>query len=94
MDLPQVTPTWVDTDGENVLINVSTYRQKFKNVSRDPLVVAVVDWKDPYKGAIISGRVASIVKGREAEDHDDRLAVKYTSEKKRRTESRIPRGRF
>lgn len=82
---PQVTPTWVDTDGKNVLINVATYRHKFKNVSRDPRVsVAVVDSKDPYKGVIISGKVASIEEGKEAEDHDDRLGIKYTGRKHNR----------
>jgi len=79
---PQVTPTWVGTDGKNVLINVATYRQKFKNVSRDPRVaVTVIDMKDPYKGVIIRGRVASIVRGKEAEDQDDELAIKYTGHK-------------
>jgi PPOX class probable F420-dependent enzyme len=80
---PQVTPTWVGTDGKNVLINVATYRQKFKNVSRDPRVaVTVIDMKDPYKGVIISGKVASIVRGKEAEDQDDELAIKYTGRHK------------
>jgi PPOX class probable F420-dependent enzyme len=82
---PQVTPTWVGTDGKNVLINVATYRQKFKNVSRDPRVaVTVVDMKDPYKGVIIRGRVTSIVRGKEAEDQDDDLAMKYTGHKHNR----------
>lgn len=82
---PQVTPTWVDTDGKNVLINVATYRHKFKNVSRDPRVaVAVCDSKDPYRGVIISGRVSSIERGAEAEEHDDKLAIKYTGRKKER----------
>ena len=79
---PIVTPTWVGTDGENVLINVATYRQKFKNVSRDPRVsVAVVDMKDPYKGVIIRGKVASIVRGKDAEDQDDELSMKYLGHK-------------
>jgi PPOX class probable F420-dependent enzyme len=82
---PQVTPTWVGTDGKNVLINVATYRQKFKNVSRDPRVaVTVIDMKDPYKGVIIRGKVASITRGREAEDQDDELAIKYTGHKHNR----------
>jgi PPOX class probable F420-dependent enzyme len=82
---PQVTRTWVDTDGENILINIATYRHKFKNVLRDPRVsVAVVDWKDPYTGVIVSGKVASIIRGKEAEDHDDKLAIKYTGQKKNR----------
>ncbi|MDA4133438.1 MAG: pyridoxamine 5'-phosphate oxidase family protein, partial [Thaumarchaeota archaeon] len=35
---PQLTPTWVDTDGENVLVNTALGRQKAKNVTRDPRV--------------------------------------------------------
>ncbi len=82
---PQVTPTWVGTDGKNILINVATYRQKFKNVSRDPRVaVTVVDMKDPYKGVIIRGKVVSIVRGKEAEDQDDELAIKYRGHKQNR----------
>ena len=82
---PQVTPTWVGTDGKNVLINVATYRQKFKNVLRDPRVaVTVIDMKDPYKGIIIRGKVTSIIKGKEAEEQDDELSIKYTGHKHNR----------
>src|SRR5579863_3311567 len=46
---PQVTPVWVDTDGENVLINTAVGRVKEKNLSRDPRVtVSVPDWTNPY----------------------------------------------
>jgi uncharacterized protein YbcV (DUF1398 family) len=39
---PQVTQTWVDTDGEHVVINSVRDHQKVKNVERDPRVVRVI----------------------------------------------------
>jgi len=75
---PQVTPTWVDTDGKNILVNVATSRQKFRNVSRDPRVaVALIDQTDPYKAVIVRGKVISIEKGPVAENHIDKMAKKY-----------------
>ena len=35
---PQMTQTWVDTDGEHVLVNTVQGFQKHKNVLRDPRV--------------------------------------------------------
>jgi hypothetical protein len=47
---PQVTPTWVDTDGRYILINTALGRVKVKNVRRDPRVaVAIADQIDPVK---------------------------------------------
>lgn len=46
---PQVTPTWVDTDGEYVLINTGLGRTKTGNVERDPRVAAAISpLKNPY----------------------------------------------
>jgi PPOX class probable F420-dependent enzyme len=39
---PQVTQTWVDTDGEHVVINSVRDHQKVKNVARDPRVAVNV----------------------------------------------------
>jgi PPOX class probable F420-dependent enzyme len=76
---PQVTPTWVDTDGENVLVNTALGRQKTINVTRDPRVtVAVLEQTNPYEYVSIRGRVAKQVTGKEADDHIDRLSLKYT----------------
>lgn len=33
---PQVSPVWVDTDGENVIINTEEGRVKTANIRRDP----------------------------------------------------------
>jgi PPOX class probable F420-dependent enzyme len=46
---PQLTQTWVDTDGERILINSVQGFLKVKNVERDPRVaVAVSDPDNPY----------------------------------------------
>jgi PPOX class probable F420-dependent enzyme len=75
---PQLTPTWVDTDGKNVLVNTALGRQKARNVARDPRVtVGVFDMSNPYEYVSISGKVAKRVTGREAEAHIDKLAMKY-----------------
>src|SRR5919205_3207106 len=46
---PHTTPTWVDIEDGNILINTTIGRIKQKNVSRDPrLSIAVVDHDNPY----------------------------------------------
>jgi PPOX class probable F420-dependent enzyme len=75
---PQLTPTWVDTDGENVLVNTALGRQKTKNVKRDPRVtVGIFDLANPYDYVSVSGKVVKSVTGKVADDHIDKLAMKY-----------------
>ena len=38
---PQVTPTWVDIENDNILINTAIGRTKHRNVTRDPRVAIV-----------------------------------------------------
>lgn len=74
---PQVTPTWVDTDGNYVIINTAEGRQKHRNVSRDPRVaVSVTDQANPYNMVTIRGRVVEQT-SKGAEEHIDKLAKKY-----------------
>lgn len=55
---PQITQTWVDTDGENILINTVEYFQKARNVERDPRVAAAVfDPASPRRYYTVRGRV-------------------------------------
>src|ERR1700689_1824683 len=55
---PQTTETWVDTDGENVVINTVETHLKMKNIGRDPRVsIAVCDAKNPSAYFAIRGRV-------------------------------------
>ncbi len=47
---PQVTPVWVDYDGQHVIFNSARGRQKDRNVRRDPNVaLAIMDPDNPYR---------------------------------------------
>ncbi|BAJ50493.1 conserved hypothetical protein [Candidatus Caldarchaeum subterraneum] len=79
---PQVSPVWVDEADGYVLVNTAVGRVKERNTRRDPRVaLAVPDWQNPYEYAYITGRVVEWVTGPEAEEHIDKLAIKYTGEK-------------
>ena len=74
---PQVTPVWVDLEGDRVIFNSAKGRQKDRNVRRDPRVaLAVVDPDNPYRYLEIRGRVTEITE-EGADAHIDRLAKKY-----------------
>lgn len=74
---PQLTQTWVDTDGEHILVNSVLGYQKQRNVERDPRVaVAVSDPANPSRYITVRGRVvAATTDG--AADHIEALAQKY-----------------
>lgn len=74
---PQVTPVWVDLDGDLVVVNTAKGRQKDKNMRRDPRVaIAIIDPDNPYRYIEIRGRVAEIVE-QGADAHIDKMAKKY-----------------
>lgn len=56
---PQVTQTWVDTDGEHVIINSVETHLKVRNIARDPRV-AVADPHDPSSYRQVRGRVIDV----------------------------------
>jgi PPOX class probable F420-dependent enzyme len=57
---PQLTQTWVTTDGENVVINIVDGNQKIKNIVRDARVaVNVVDPDEVFRYYAVRGRVIS-----------------------------------
>ncbi len=76
---PQVTPMWVDTDGEHILVNTADGRTKTRNVRRNPRVaVSVADPENPIAGALqVRGTVVEIT-AEGADAHIDALARKYT----------------
>ena len=58
---PQVTPVWIDYDGERIPFNSALGRVKDKNVRRDPRVaMSIQDPHNPYRYLQIRGRVVSI----------------------------------
>ncbi|WP_327128448.1 PPOX class F420-dependent oxidoreductase [Streptomyces sp. NBC_01727] len=74
---PQLTQTWVDTDGEHVLINSVESHQKTRNIARDPRVaVAIADPSEPASYIQIRGRVVRVTT-EGAVDHIEALAQKY-----------------
>ena len=74
---PQLTLTWVDTDGEHILINSVRGHQKVRNIERDPRVaVAIADPADPSRYAQIRGRVLSVTE-EGAVEHIEKLAQRY-----------------
>jgi PPOX class probable F420-dependent enzyme len=75
---PQTTETWVDTDGDHVIINTVQTHQKIRNVERDPRVsVAVCDGANPSSYFAIRGRVTNITTAGGAE-HIEALSQRYT----------------
>ncbi|WP_336032098.1 PPOX class F420-dependent oxidoreductase [Geodermatophilus sp. FMUSA9-8] len=74
---PQLTQTWVDTDGRDVLINTVRGHQKVRNVERDPRVsLNVADPDDPSRYFEVRGRVVEVTEER-AREHIDELAQRY-----------------
>jgi PPOX class probable F420-dependent enzyme len=74
---PQLTQTWVDTDGEHVLINTVQGHLKVKNIERDPRVaVAVSDPDKPSRYFQVRGRVINVTADGAAE-HIEQLSQRY-----------------
>jgi PPOX class probable F420-dependent enzyme len=75
---PQVTPVWVDCDGEHVVFNSALGRVKDKNVRRDPRVsLSILDPNDDYRYLEIRGRVVEITE-EGADENINMLSRKYT----------------
>ena len=77
---PQVSPVWIETDGDLIVVNSATGRVKDKNIRRDPRVaLSAVHPDDPYRCLMIRGEVERITEDG-AEEGIDRLARKYTGD--------------
>lgn len=75
---PQVTQTWVDTDGEHVLVNSVQTHLKVRNLQRDPRVaLSVSDPANPSRYFQVRGRVREITT-EGAVEHVEALAQRYT----------------
>lgn len=73
---PQVTPVWVQRDGDDLLISTTEGRRKERNLRRDPRATVVVQPFDrPYVYAEIRGSVTLSREGGDA--LIDELARKY-----------------
>lgn len=74
---PQMTQTWVDTDGTHVLVNTVDGHQKVRNIGRDARVALnVADPDDPSRYFEVRGRVVDVTEDGAA-DHIEELAHRY-----------------
>jgi PPOX class probable F420-dependent enzyme len=74
---PQALLTWVDTDGEHLLINTEPQRQRSKNVARDPRITVLVHGDNPWDWAEVRGHVVETIGEPRAREHIDELSQKY-----------------
>lgn len=75
---PHVTPTWVDIEDDNILINTALGRIKQENISRDPrIALSIIDQDNQYEMVTVRGKVTEQITGDVAERHIDKLARKY-----------------
>jgi PPOX class probable F420-dependent enzyme len=68
---PQLTETWVHTDGENIVLNIVDGHQKARNIARDPRVALnIVDPEEFRRFYAVRGRVVNVTSegGRESID--------------------------
>ncbi len=73
---PQLTPVWIDLDGEHLVFNSARGRAKAINLAKNPHVaVSVVDPDDAYNVVVVRGQVEATEEGADA--HIDSLAKKY-----------------
>jgi PPOX class probable F420-dependent enzyme len=74
---PQVTPVWVDFDGEHVIVNSRRGRLKNANMGQRPSVaIDIVDPDNPYRYMSIRGKVIAIIEENAAE-HLEQLSQRY-----------------
>jgi PPOX class probable F420-dependent enzyme len=75
---PHFTPTWVDIEDGNILIDTALGRIKQMNISREPRVASsIIDQNNQYEMVTIRGKVIDQITGDAAEEHIDKLAKKY-----------------
>jgi PPOX class probable F420-dependent enzyme len=75
---PQALLTWVDTDGDVLLVNTEPQRQRVRNVVRDPRITILIhSAESPWDWAEVRGHVVETVKGQVARAHIDELSNRY-----------------
>ena len=74
---PQLTQTWVSTDGQNIVINIVEGMQKSRNLARDGRVALnVVDPQSPARYYAVRGRVVKTTTDGAKQSIDD-ISHKY-----------------
>jgi PPOX class probable F420-dependent enzyme len=79
---PQVTPVWVDYDGNHIRVNTAKGRVKDRNMRRNKKVaLSITDPENPYRHVTVRGEVEDITE-QGADAHIDSLAKKYLGKDK------------
>jgi PPOX class probable F420-dependent enzyme len=74
---PQVTPVWIDVDGDTLLVNSAKGRVKDRYMRQNANVaLSIIDPDNPYRHLAVRGRVVKVTEDG-ADAHIDRLAKKY-----------------
>lgn len=74
---PQVSLVWVDSDGENIVINTAEGRLKTNNLRNDARVaVAIANAENHYEQVMIRGKVIE-ESHEDADEHINAMAKKY-----------------
>lgn len=74
---PNVTPVWVELDGDDIIINTALGRAKARNLASDARVaVSLTDPDNPYDLIAVRGTVVGFTT-EGADEVIDRLANKY-----------------
>jgi PPOX class probable F420-dependent enzyme len=61
----QALLTWVDSDGEYLLVNTEPQRQRARNLRRDPRITVLIhSGSDPWDWSAVRGRVVDSWTGR------------------------------
>jgi len=79
---PQVSPVWVDREGDTIIINSAKGRVKDRNMrSHARVALSATDPDNPYRALMIQGRVVKITEDG-ADAHIDKMAKKYLGQDK------------
>src|SRR3954469_4379534 len=75
---PQALLTWIDADGDELLVNTEPQRQRARNVARDPRITVLIHSADnPWDWAEVRGHVSGTTTGQEGGAPMDALSHKY-----------------
>lgn len=75
---PHVSPVWIAVEGEYLAIFSTQAHLKIRNLRRDPRIgISVCDERNPYRSAVIRGRVVDELGGDEAIQIMDRMSNRY-----------------
>ena len=89
---PNISPVWIDVDGDDVVFNTAEGRVKARNLHANPNVaVSVVDPANPYRVIALRGTVTEMTH-EGADAHIDALSHKYVGvdyQNRREGEQRI-----